>query len=135
MPLSYSNRSRVLIAPRGVVAFPAQDGSKLVCCLVGTAMLEDYFAGSSDHDACQIFDRYRDLVEVAASIRYDAHGSDECGELIVGDGDLRRSEATRLAQALGADHRWALSLAASRQELSLPSPYDPSRIRIRTIPW
>jgi hypothetical protein len=135
MPLSYPNRSRVLVAPRGAIVFSAQDSGKLVCCLVATVTLERYFAGSSDRHPQQIFDRHRALIEAAASTCYDEFGSDECGELILGEGDLRRSEATRLAQSLGADHRWAQSLMAPRQTTLPSSFYDSGRIRIRTIPW
>jgi hypothetical protein len=135
MPLSYPNRSRILVAPRRVVAFSAQDGSKLVCCLVATAALTRYFAGPAEQKPQQIFDLQRGLIEEAASLLYDEIGSDECGELILRDGDLRRSEAARLAVSLGADHRKALSVMGPRQ-LGFPPTFDDGgRIRVRTIPW
>jgi hypothetical protein len=138
MPLNYPNRSRVLVAPRGAMAFVAQDGCKLVCCLVATVTLTRYFAvsgGTDEPQPHQIFDRHRLLIEEAASTRYDEFGSDECGELILGDGDLRRSEAARLASSMGGDHRRALALMAPRHGAFLPGVPNGKGGRVRTIPW
>jgi hypothetical protein len=91
MPLTFDNRSRAMIAPRGVMAFAARDGRKEVCCLLPLLLLESSFDGATTPDALgRAFDRHRDLIEESASELYDRDGSDECGEILLTELDLRR---------------------------------------------
>lgn len=84
MPLTFDNRSRAVIVPRGVMAFTARDGEKEVCCLLPLLLLERDFGGDATPNALdQIFDRHRALIEESASELYDRDGSDECGEILL----------------------------------------------------
>src|SRR5258706_11576436 len=110
MPLTFRNRSRAIIEPRGVMAFAGHDGRKQVCCLLPLMSLQRHFgAESKTPDALgRTFDRHRGLIEETASELYDRQGSDECGEILLTHVDLRRREAGRMAAVLGHDHLVAL---------------------------
>ena len=91
MPLTFDNRSRAMIVPRGVMAFTARDGQKQVCCLLPLLLLERDSQCDATPDALsRAFDRYRAVIEARASDLYDREGSDECGELLLTEVDLRR---------------------------------------------
>jgi len=91
MPLTFYNRSRAMIAPRGVMAFTARDGRKQVCCLLPLMILERRVGGVTSPEALgRTFDRHRARIEESASELYDQHGSDECGEILLADLDLGR---------------------------------------------
>ena len=91
MPLTFDNRSCAMITPRGVMAFTGRDGHKQVCCLLPLLLLERDCAADPTPDALACaFDRYRARIEESASRLYDRDGSDECGEILLTDLDLRR---------------------------------------------
>ena len=90
MPLTFDNRSRAMISPRGVMAFPARDGRKEVCCLLPLLLLERDLAAEATPDALgRAFDHHRATIEAQASQLYDRDGSDECGEILLIELDLR----------------------------------------------
>ena len=90
MPLTFDNRSRAMIAPRGVMAFPARDGHKEVCCLLPLLLLErDLAADTSPDSLGRLFDHHRAVIEARASELYDRDGSDEFGEILLTEVDLR----------------------------------------------
>ena len=96
MPLTFENRSRAMITPRGVMAFTARDGRKQVCCLVPLPLLERDLKPGAPPDALRrAFDRHRARIEAWASALYDRHGSDECGEILVTELDLRLRQPGR----------------------------------------
>jgi hypothetical protein len=89
MPLTFDNRSRAMITPRGVMAFTARDGHKEVCCLLPLPMLQRDSGDATADGLSRAFDRHRAVIEESASELYDRHGSDECGELLLTELDLR----------------------------------------------
>jgi hypothetical protein len=89
MPLTFDNRSRAMITPRGVMAFTARDGHKEVCCLLPLPVLERDSEDATADALSRAFDRHRAVIEESASDLYDRHGSDECGELLLTEVDLR----------------------------------------------
>lgn len=92
MPLTFDNRSRAVIVPRGVMAFTARDGHKEVCCLLPLPLLERDCSDGATPDALgRTFDRHRDHIEESASRCYDRDGSDECGEVLLTEVDLQRT--------------------------------------------
>jgi len=94
MPLTFDNRSRAVITLRGVMAFPARDGHKEVCCLVPLPLLGRDLASDSTPDALsRAFDHHRATIEARASELYDRDGSDEFGEILLTELDLRLRQA------------------------------------------
>src|SRR4051812_26601730 len=99
MPLTFPNRSRAAIGPRGVLAFAARDGRKSVCCLLPLTTIAARFGGD---EPVGLFDHHRAVIEAAASAVYDMVGSDECGELVITEADLGSTRARGYARASAA---------------------------------
>ena len=117
------------------MAFTAHDGMKQVCCLVPLRTLACHF-GTEVRNAQalgQAFDRHRGLIEETASDLYDRTGSDECGELLLTDADLRRRAQLKLAGTVARARLDALIGRGLPADAS--APVEPAASRPRTIRW